>query len=107
MGGLVAMHHLTAIGCSIAMNDHASAHVMDEQLLPADAARADAAKEVTDIPAPDIVCIALIASAAILHAGRKFWLVRRRENVSVETMRGAEQWSGLPPDLHVLSISRT
>lgn len=73
----------------------------------AETVNADVARDAEGIPTPGIICIALIASVVILRAGRNFRLLHRRESALLEPTLGAERRTGLPPDLHALSVSRT
>lgn len=105
---LVGMHHLTSFGCPEPVGHHAAVHVVEPETplvsSPENPSLSDAS--VKDLM-PGLICLALLVAVGVVFRAVAGVLTRRRDVRHVH-----QDWAVLsriddPPDLHVLSISRT
>lgn len=104
--GIIGMHHVVATGCAFVTGSHSSTH---GQELVSSNSLAEAVTDVASAEPVDVagtVCVAIIV-LWILAAPLRRRLFAVRD--SVGEAAPAESFAPLarPPDLHLLSISRT
>lgn len=105
---LVGMHHLTSLGCSEPVADHAVVHVVElETSLDSSLGDRSSGDASVDDLTPGLVCLALLVAVGVVFRAVGGILTRRRD-----MQREHQDWAisshiDDPPDLHFLSISRT
>jgi len=120
MIGLVGMHHLISTGCLAGSNTHADAHVMEAQSPSNDVSTvseadrgtrsgAGIAQPPTNAEHSDhlgVICMAVLMLFSVIVPSVRAIIARRRP-LAVGVRTASPQKSADPPDLRVLSISRT
>lgn len=105
---LVGMHHLTAVGCSEPVAHHAVVHVGEpESSLDSSPGNPRSGDASVDDLTPGLVCLALLVAVGVVSRAIGGVLTRRRDVQRVHQDWAVTSRIDDPPDLHVLSISRT
>jgi hypothetical protein len=106
--GLVGMHHLVALGCATVSVGHADSHV--PSVIPASGPDGPSPQQQNadlDFNSGTVVCLAIMVFAVSILGRRLAWIRRdpRRHVAMGHRFLGPQRTE--PPDLVVLSISRT
>jgi hypothetical protein len=120
MIGLVGMHHLISTGCLAGSNKHADAHVMEAQSPSNDVSTVSEADRGTNSGAGVVqpptnaehsdhmsaICMAVLMLFSVIIPSARAIIARRRP-LALGIRSASPPRSADPPDLRVLSISRT
>jgi hypothetical protein len=106
--GLVGMHHLIAVGCASIGASHSDSHLM--YVMPAVEHDVEPSGQHGTDPSGStgsIACLAVMVFAVSLLARRSSWVRRDPSRLLTTDRRLLGPQRSEPPDLVVLSISRT
>ncbi|MDA2988887.1 MAG: DUF6153 family protein [Actinomycetota bacterium] len=105
---LVGMHHLTTSDCSEPVAHHAVVHVVEPgSSLDSSQGNPSSGDASVDGLTPGLVCLALLVAVGVVFRAVGGVLARRRDVQRVHQDWAVTSRFDDPPDLHVLSISRT
>lgn len=106
--GLVGMHHLVTVGCASVLSGHSDGHAMADLAPPVvDADVLASSDHEMDAATGAGICLAVLVFSILILTRRSSWI--RRDSLAMARVH--QRCMSLrrtdPPDLLVLSISRT
>lgn len=104
---VVGMHHLTSLGCGEPVAHHAVIEGADSASDSEPSGGTSGVSPVRHGSVPGLVCLALLIAVGVVFRVVGGLLVRKRAPRAVLRSRIVALRVDDPPDLHVLSISRT
>lgn len=104
---VVGMHHLTSSGCSEPVAHHGLVSMADAGPLAESPQKEWASESVLDDVTPGLVCLALLIAVGVVSRIMGGVAVRRRDLLEPNHPASVNPRIDDPPDLHILSISRT
>ncbi|MGA1038450.1 MAG: DUF6153 family protein [Ilumatobacteraceae bacterium] len=105
VGALVGMHHLAAQDCSVATSEHSGHHavVAAQDLIPA----TDSADLQESGPSLVMACLAILILVGVTPRLAAWIRLRKSRSTRNPSYASAGNCEPRPPDLHLLSVSRT
>lgn len=104
---VVGMHHLTSVACSQPVAHHEVVHVAAAKLLTDSPERTPDSNTAVQDLTPGVACLALLIAVGVVLRAMRGFAARRRDLLEAKHEATVSPRIEDPPDLHILSISRT